>query len=139
VVLGTAAVRDPELVRALATAHPGTVVVAVDARDGWVATDGWTEVSQTSAVDLARSYAALPIFGVLYTDIARDGTRVGPNVEATARLAKESGVRVLASGGVGALEHLRALAAHEGIAGAIVGRALYDGAFTLEEAIAAAR
>jgi phosphoribosylformimino-5-aminoimidazole carboxamide ribotide isomerase len=139
VVLGTAAIREPELVRALAAAHPGAVVVAVDAKDGWVATDGWTSVSRTSAVELARSYAALPIFGVLYTDIARDGTGVGPNVEATARLARESGVRVIASGGVGSLAHLHALKAHEGIVGAIVGRALYDGAFRLEDAVAAAR
>jgi phosphoribosylformimino-5-aminoimidazole carboxamide ribotide isomerase len=139
VVLGTAAIREPELVRALAAAYPGAVVVAVDAKDGWVATDGWTSVSSTSAVELARSYAALPIFGVLYTDIARDGTGVGPNVEATARLARESGVRVIASGGVGSLAHLRALKAHEGIVGAVVGRALYDGAFGLEDAVAAAR
>jgi phosphoribosylformimino-5-aminoimidazole carboxamide ribotide isomerase len=139
VVLGTAAVRDPELVRALASEHPGVLIVAVDAKDGWIATDGWTEVSRVSAVDLARSLARLPIAGVLYTDVARDGTKRGPNVEATARLAREAGVRVVASGGVGSLDDLRALAAHAGIDAAIVGRALYDGVFTLTDAIDAAR
>jgi phosphoribosylformimino-5-aminoimidazole carboxamide ribotide isomerase len=139
VVLGTAAVRDPELVRALATENPGVVVVAVDAKNGWVATDGWTEVSRTSAIDLARDLARLPIAAVLYTDVARDGTRAGPNVEMTARLAREAGVSVIASGGVSSLDDLRALRAHPGIDAAIVGRAIYDGVFTVEEAQEAAR
>ncbi|HEY2517355.1 MAG TPA: 1-(5-phosphoribosyl)-5-[(5-phosphoribosylamino)methylideneamino] imidazole-4-carboxamide isomerase [Polyangiaceae bacterium] len=138
VVLGTAAVRDPELVRSLAIDHPGKVVLAVDAKDGWVATDGWEKTSQITAIDLARSFAGVPIGALLYTDVARDGTRVGPNVEATARLARDSGFPVIASGGVGALEHLRSLAEHPGIESAIVGRAIYDGAFSLEDGIAAA-
>jgi phosphoribosylformimino-5-aminoimidazole carboxamide ribotide isomerase len=138
VVLGTAAIRTPELVHALAKEHPNTVVVAVDAKDGWVATDGWTQVSQTSAVDLARSFASSPIAAVLYTDVARDGMRTGPNVDATARLAREAGVSVIASGGVGSVEDLRALAKHPGITHAIVGRALYEGSLTLEDAIRAA-
>ena len=136
IVLGSAAVKDPALVRALALAYPDTVVLAVDAKDGMVATEGWTEVSATSALDLVRSFADVPIGAVLYTDIARDGTGVGPNVEATARLAAASHVPVIASGGVGSLDHLRALAAR-GIPAAIVGRALYAGAFTLDEALAA--
>lgn len=135
VVLGSIAVRDPDLVRTLAHAHPSSVVVAVDAKDGMVATDGWTSVSQTSAVDLARAFASSPIAGFLYTDIARDGMRTGPNIDATARLAKE--VPVIASGGIGSLEDLRALAKHPGITHAIVGRALYDGSLTLEDALAA--
>lgn len=139
IVLGTAAVRDAELVRALATEHPGVVVVAVDAKDGWIATDGWTEVSRTSALDLARSLAAHPIAAVLYTDVSRDGTRTGPNVEMTARLARDAGVSVIASGGIGSLDDLRALKAHPGIDAAIVGRAIYDGVFTIEEAQAASR
>jgi phosphoribosylformimino-5-aminoimidazole carboxamide ribotide isomerase len=139
VVLGSAAVRDPELVRALATEHPLKVIVAVDAKDGMVATDGWTQTSTVSAVDLARSFADLKLGGVLYTDVARDGTRAGPNVEATARLAREARVSVIASGGVGTLEHLRELASEKIIDAVIVGRALYDGSFTLEEAIDAAR
>jgi len=135
VVLGTAAVRDRALVERLARAHPGRVVVAVDARDGVVAVEGWTEASTTRAVDLARALAPLPLGGILYTDIARDGTRSGPNVDATAELARACpGTAVLASGGVGSLEDLRALAAVGVIAGAIVGRALYEGSVRLEDA-----
>jgi len=137
VVLGSAAVADPGLVRSLANEHPGRVVVAVDARDGIVAVDGWTHATRVRAVDLVRSMAGVPLAGVLYTDVARDGTGVGPNVEGTAELAALGGVPVLASGGVGSLDHLRALAAR-GIGACIVGRALYEGAFTLDEAIEAA-
>jgi phosphoribosylformimino-5-aminoimidazole carboxamide ribotide isomerase len=138
VVLGTAAVRDPALVRALAAAHPGKVVLAVDAKDGVVATDGWEQTSGVTAIDLARSFAGVALAALLYTDVARDGTRTGPNVEATARLARESGFPVIASGGIGSLDDLRALKAHAGIESAIVGRALYEGAFSLEEAVTAA-
>jgi phosphoribosylformimino-5-aminoimidazole carboxamide ribotide isomerase len=137
VVLGSAAVSDPELVRALATEEPGRVVIAVDARDGYVAIDGWTQATRVRAVDLVRAMADVPLAGVLYTDVARDGTGVGPNIEATAELAALTRVPVIASGGVGSLDHLRALAAR-GVAACIVGRALYEGAFTLEEAIEAA-
>jgi len=139
VVLGTAAVRDPALVKDLAKAHPGRIILAVDAKDGMVATDGWTSVSQITAIDLAKSFASLPIAAVLYTDVARDGTRVGPNVAMTAKLAAESGLSVIASGGVGTLDHLRDLAKHPGIEFAIVGRAIYDGSVTLDAAIDAAR
>jgi phosphoribosylformimino-5-aminoimidazole carboxamide ribotide isomerase len=138
VVIGSAALADPELVRALAAAHPGRVVLAVDAKDGLVATDGWTKVSTATASEVVRAFAGAPLGAVLYTDVARDGTMSGPNVEMTARLAEQAHVPVIASGGVGTLDHLRALAKHPGIQGAIVGRALYEGAFTLEEAIAAA-
>jgi len=136
VVLGSAAVNDPDLVRSLAAQHPGAVVVAVDARDGFVAVDGWTKETRVRAVDLVRALADVPLGGVLYTDVARDGTRAGPNVDATAELAAATPVPVIASGGVGSLDHLRALASR-GIAACIVGRALYDGAFTLDEALAA--
>lgn len=140
VVLGTAAVKDRALVVALARANPGRVIVAVDAKDGMVAVDGWTETSEVRAVELARELAALPLGGILYTDIARDGTRSGPNVAATAELARACpGTAVLASGGVGTLDDLRALAAAGPIAGAVVGRALYDGSFRLEDAVAATR
>jgi phosphoribosylformimino-5-aminoimidazole carboxamide ribotide isomerase len=139
VVLGTAAVRDAELVRGLARDYPGTVVLAVDAKDGMVATDGWEKTSDVTATDLARSFAGSPLAAILYTDVARDGTRAGPNVDATARLARDAGFPVLASGGIGSLDDLRELAKHPGIVGAIVGRALYDGAFSLDDAIAAAR
>jgi phosphoribosylformimino-5-aminoimidazole carboxamide ribotide isomerase len=137
VVLGSAAVNDPALVRALATEHPGVVVLAVDAKDGLVATEGWTQATTKTALDLVRQFGDVPLGAVLYTDVARDGTGAGPNVEATARLAGAANVPVIASGGVGTLDHLRALAAR-GVHACIVGRALYEGAFTLEEAVRAA-
>jgi phosphoribosylformimino-5-aminoimidazole carboxamide ribotide isomerase len=138
-VLGTAAVKDPELVRALAKAHPGVVVVAVDAKDGFVATEGWTEVSRLAAADVVLALEGSPIAAVLYTDVARDGMGSGPNVPATAALAARSPFPVIASGGVSTTAHLEALAAIANIESAIVGRALYDGSLTIEEAIAAAR
>jgi phosphoribosylformimino-5-aminoimidazole carboxamide ribotide isomerase len=105
-----------------------------------VATDGWLEQSTRRAVDLVRELSALPLAAVLYTDIDRDGTEVGPNVEETARLWRETGVPVIASGGVGTLAHLSALCvAGEGVVAAIVGRALHERRFTLEQAVAAAK
>lgn len=139
VVLGTAAIRDPELVREAALAHPHRLVIALDAKNGQVATDGWLSVSSRTAIDVVRELSNLPIAAVLYTDISRDGTQVGPNIEATVELAKEGGLPVLASGGVGSLDHLRALAKHPEIAGAIVGRAIYEKVFTIEDAAKAAR
>lgn len=140
VVLGTAAIRDPELVRRAALTYPGRVIVAVDATGGFVATDGWLEVSERRAVDLVRDVGKLPIAAVLYTDIQRDGMETGPNIAETARLADETGVPVIASGGVGTLEHLSALArASQGIVAAIVGRALHEKRFTLAEAVRAAK
>jgi phosphoribosylformimino-5-aminoimidazole carboxamide ribotide isomerase len=139
VVLGTAAIRNPELVEQAAKKYPGRVIVAVDARAGFVATDGWLEKSERSAVSLVQELSRLPIAAVLYTDIERDGTEVGPNVPETARLADQTGVCVIASGGVGTLAHLEALAAAtRGIVGAIVGRALHEQRFSIAEAVAAA-
>ena len=137
VVVGTSAVKDPGFVRALADAHPAAVILAVDAKDGLVAIDGWTEASTLTAVDVARRFDGVAIDSLLYTDVSRDGMRVGPAVEASIRLARDSGRAVLASGGVGALDHLRALRGAAGVLGVIVGRALLDGAFTVDEAIAA--
>jgi phosphoribosylformimino-5-aminoimidazole carboxamide ribotide isomerase len=139
VVLGTAAIRDPDLIRTAASAYPGRIIVAVDARNGNVATDGWTDQSEKRAIDVVREFAELGLAAVLYTDIDRDGTEVGPNVDATALLAKDGGVPVIASGGVGKLEHLQSLAkAGPKVVGAIVGRALHEQRFSLEEAILAA-
>lgn len=140
VVLGTAAVADPELVRAAARRHPGRVILAVDAKDGYVATQGWQDVTSVRAPELARRFADEPIAELLYTDIERDGTEVGPNVKATEELARQSAVPVLASGGVGTLEHLQKLAAASRssggrIAGVVIGRALHERRFTLAEAI----
>ncbi len=139
VVLGTAAVKNPELVRELARAYPDVVVLAVDAKNGFVATDGWTETSAITAIDLVRALADVPIGAVLYTDVARDGTGTGPNVEATRALAEASPFPVIASGGVGTLAHLRALATIANVESVVVGRALYDGSLTLADAVAAAR
>jgi phosphoribosylformimino-5-aminoimidazole carboxamide ribotide isomerase len=140
VVLGTAAIRDPDLVRRSAEAYPHRVIVAVDARDGFVATDGWLGATGHRAADVVRAVSALPIAGILYTDIQRDGMETGPNVVETARLADETNAPIIASGGVGALDHLRDLArASSGIVAAIVGRALHEERFTLEAAVRAAR
>ena len=138
VVLGTAALRDPELLSAIAQEHPGRTIVAVDARAGRVATDAWRDQSDRLAVDLVKDLAALPLAAILYTDIERDGMEVGPNVNETARLAEQGGLPVIASGGVGTLEHLRALSGKPGIVAAIVGRAIHERRFSLEEAVAAA-
>ena len=138
VVLGTAAVRDPALVREAALRWPGQVVIALDAKEGKVALDGWEQLSARTALDVARDLAGLPVAAILYTDVARDGTQIGPNFAATAELAAAATCPVLASGGVGTLDHLRALSKIANVTGAIVGRALYEKAFTLDEAIAAA-
>jgi len=139
VVLGTAALKQPELIEQAALAFPGRIIIAVDARDGKVATAGWLDQSERLASDLVRELSKHALAAALYTDIDRDGTEVGPNIEATARLGRETSVPVIASGGVGTLAHLSSLArAGSGIVGAIVGRALHEGRFSLDEAVAAA-
>jgi phosphoribosylformimino-5-aminoimidazole carboxamide ribotide isomerase len=137
-VLGTAAIATPELVAQAAERFPNRIVVAVDARRGMVATAGWLDQSERRAIDLVRELAHLPLFAVLYTDIDRDGTELGPNVALTAQLGEDAGVPVIASGGVGTLGHLEALARRaktSGIVGAIIGRALHEKRFSLSEAI----
>lgn len=138
VVLGTRAVESPEFISEVAARCE--VVVALDARDGRVATRGWTHTTEHDVLDLARSCVGAGARAILYTDIARDGTGDGPNVEATARLAEAvPGVEIIASGGVGALSHLRALAARPSISSVVIGRALYERSFTLREALDVAR
>lgn len=138
VVLGTAAVKDPGFLEAACGRY--AIVVAVDARYGLVATDGWTEGSTIRAMDLASRAQRMGARAVLFTDIARDGTGEGPNVNATAALAREvMGLEVIASGGIGAVSHIRALAARTEITACVVGRALYDGTLSVSEAIAAGR
>lgn len=139
VVLGTAAVKDPALVERAANAHPGRIVIALDALDGKVAIEGWEEASDQSVLGLAQKLDPLPLAGILYTDIDRDGTEVGPNLERTSELARATRHPVIASGGVGTLDHVKALARTGGIHGAIIGRALHEGRFTLEDALDAAR
>jgi phosphoribosylformimino-5-aminoimidazole carboxamide ribotide isomerase len=133
VVLGTAAVRSPALVEEACRAHPGRVIVAVDARDGVVAVDGWTATSDVTAIELGQRAAGWGAAALLYTDVSRDGLHVGPNVEATAQLARAVSCEVIASGGVGSLDHLAHLRDAD-IAAVVVGRAIYDRRFTVEEA-----
>jgi phosphoribosylformimino-5-aminoimidazole carboxamide ribotide isomerase len=137
VVLGTAAAENTELVRSLATEHPHRVIIAVDADNGIVKTAGWTQASKITAVELSRSLSDVPLGGVLYTDVSRDGTQVGPNIEMTLAVQAATNAEVIASGGVGTLAHLEALR-DAGIKAVVVGRALYENAFTLEDAIRAA-
>lgn len=133
VVLGTAAVRAPALVEEACRAHPGRVIVAVDARDGVVAVDGWTHSGGVTAIELGQRAADWGAAALLYTDIARDGLRRGPNVDATAALARTVRCEVIASGGVGELDDLARLR-DAGIAAVVVGRALYDRRFTVADA-----
>lgn len=137
VVLGTAAVKQPALVEALCLDYPGKVVVAVDARDGVVAIEGWTQSGQVTALELGQRAASWGAAALLYTDVARDGTHGGPNVEATAELGQRLGCAVIASGGVSSLEDLARLR-DAGVAAVVVGRALYDRRFTAPQAVAVA-
>jgi len=138
VVLGTAAVRQPDLVRELCQAFPDRIIAAVDAKDGIVTVEGWTQTSTVRAEELGRRAADWGAAALLYTDVARDGTGFGPAVEATAALAAAVPVPVIASGGIGTLADVVALAA-AGIAMAVIGRALVERRFTLAEAVEAAR
>jgi len=137
IVLGTAALRDPELVRESARRHPGRVTVGIDARDGKVAVQGWLEASDVEARELARRFEDAGVAAIVYTDIARDGMLSGPNLDQTAALAEAVGIPVIASGGVGSEEDVRrsCALAGRGVAGLIVGRALYTGAVDLGRAL----
>ena len=137
VVIGTAALENPQFVRDMAAAYPGGIVVAVDAKDGMVATKGWADVSTTSAVDLARRFEDAGVAALLFTDVGRDGLLKGCNVEATVDLARAVDVPVIASGGVKGIAdiHLLALHARDGVEGVITGRALYDGRLDLSAAL----
>lgn len=137
VILGTAAVRDPDLVREAARAHPGQVAVGIDARGGRVAVQGWAEETDLDAVDLARRFEDAGVAALIYTDIDRDGAMAGPDVPGTAALARAVTIPVIASGGIASIEDLRALKACDTeLDGAISGRALYEGKLDLAEALA---
>ena len=140
VVIGTAALEDPDFVRAAARDFPGGIVVAVDAKDGLVATKGWAEVSTVTAVDLARRFEDAGVAALLFTDVGRDGLLKGCNVEATVDLARAVDIPVIASGGVKGLADIHVLALHakDGVEGVITGRALYDGRLDLAAALAVA-
>jgi phosphoribosylformimino-5-aminoimidazole carboxamide ribotide isomerase len=140
VVMGTAALKDPEFVKDMAREFPGGIVVAVDARDGMVATEGWAEVSDVGIVEMARRFEDAGVASLLFTDIGRDGMLKGCNIDATVELARQTNLPVIASGGVKGLDDIRMLALHadEGIEGVITGRALFEGRLDLAAAIAMA-
>ena len=137
VILGTVAVENPDLVREAARAFPNQVAVGIDARNGRVATKGWAEKTDVMVTDLAKSFEDAGVAAIIYTDIMRDGAMGGPNIEATADLARAISIPIIASGGVSSLADLKALKATNIISGAISGRALYDGAIDLSEALKA--
>lgn len=136
VIIGTKAVKEPAFVTEACKAFPGAVIVGLDAKNGLVATDGWAEVSDIQATELAKRYEQDGVSSIVYTDIARDGMMQGVNIEATVAMAQASGLKVIASGGVTNMDDIRALkaVADAGILGAITGRAIYEGELDLAEA-----
>ena len=140
IVIGTAALKDPEFVRTMARTWENGIVVAVDAKDGMVATEGWADVSDVPVHDMARRFEDAGVASLLFTDIGRDGLLTGCNIDATLDLARRTDMPVIASGGVKGLDdiHVLSLHAHEGIEGVITGRALYDGRLDLAAALAMA-
>ena len=138
VVMGSAALKNPEFVKDMARTWEGGIVVAVDAKDGMVATEGWADVSDVPVVDLARRFEDAGVASLLFTDIGRDGLLNGVNIDATLDLARRVDIPVIASGGVKGLDdiHILSVNAHEGIEGVITGRALYEGRLDLAAAIA---
>jgi phosphoribosylformimino-5-aminoimidazole carboxamide ribotide isomerase len=141
VILGTAAVRDPELVKTACWSFPGQIVVGIDARGGLVAVEGWAETSELAAAELARRYEDCGVAAIVYTDIDRDGILSGLNIEATLDLARAISIPVIASGGLGSIADVRRLLERDAaiLEGAITGRALYDGRLDAAEALAAIR
>jgi len=138
VIIGTEAIRNPQLVRDACKAFPGQIVVGIDARDGFVAIEGWSETTRTKATDLAKQFEDCGVAAINFTDIHRDGMQTGPNIEETRRLAEAISIPVVASGGVSTLEDIRNLIPLEavGVTGVITGRALYSGTLKLKDAIA---
>jgi phosphoribosylformimino-5-aminoimidazole carboxamide ribotide isomerase len=140
IVIGTEAVRNPRLVEEACRLFPGRIVVGIDARHGMVAIEGWTEVTQTPATELARRFENCGVAAINFTDIARDGMETGPNIEATRLIAEAVAIPVVASGGVSSLDDIRRLMQLEpwGVVGVITGKALYTGRLSLREALAVA-
>jgi phosphoribosylformimino-5-aminoimidazole carboxamide ribotide isomerase len=138
VIIGTAAQRNPALVKDACSRFPGRIVVGIDAKNGMVAVQGWAEVTDCTAADLARKFEGFGVSAIIYTDISRDGMLQGPNLEATRALAEAVAIPVIASGGVSRLEDIKNLMAIEksGVTGVITGKAVYTGAIKLAEAIA---
>lgn len=138
VIIGTAAHRNPELVKEACKRFPGRIVVGIDAKNGMVAVQGWAEVTGVTATELAKKFEGFGVSAIVYTDISRDGMLQGPNIEATRALAESINIPVIASGGLSSLRDIENLMAVEsaGISGAITGKAIYSGAIDLAEAIA---
>ena len=141
VIIGTAAVRDPALVKDAARTHPGRVAVGLDARDGKVAVEGWAATSELSALDIARRFEDAGVAAIIYTDVSRDGMLKGLNLDATVALADAVSIPVIASGGLASIDDVRALLEPRArkLQGAIAGRALYDGRLDAAEALALLR
>ena len=141
VIIGTAAVKTPGFLHDACGAFPGHVMVALDARDGKVAVEGWSKMTRHEVIDLAKKFEDYGVEAIIYTDIGRDGMLTGINIEATVRLARELSVPVIASGGITDLKDIEALCAveSEGIVGAITGRALYEGTLDFAQALVTAR
>ncbi len=142
VILGTAALRDPDLVKTAARALPGQIVVGIDAKDGMVAVEGWAETSDMTAIELAKTFEGCGVAALIVTDIARDGMKTGVNTAFTGSIAEAVSIPVIASGGVASVQDIHDLRAYAGvrrIAGTILGRAIYDGDLGPEEALQAAR
>lgn len=137
VVMGTEAIRNPKLVKDACKEFPGQIVVGIDARNGWVAIEGWTKTTQIKAVDLAIQFEDSGVAAINFTDIHRDGMQTGPNIEETRRLAEAVNIPVVASGGISSIEDIQNLIPLEtiGVVGVIIGRALYSGSLKLKEAI----
>lgn len=137
VIIGTEAIRNPKLVKDACKEFPGQIVVGIDARNGWVAIEGWTKTTQIKAVDLAIQFEDSGVAAINFTDIHRDGMQTGPNIEETRRLAKAVNIPVVASGGISSIEDIQNLMLLEtvGVVGVITGRALYSGSLKLKDAI----
>ncbi len=141
VILGTVALKNPELVEGASKKYPGKIAVGIDAKDGKAAVEGWTELSTRTPVEIAKSFSHLPLAAIIYTDIQRDGMQTGVNIESTRILAESIDIPVIASGGVATLDDIRALLPLEpsGVIGVITGRAIYAGTLDLAEAITLAK
>ena len=135
VIMGTAAVKDAEMLKEFCKVYPNKLILGVDCLDGYVKTDGWLESSKLKPEELVENFEGMQLAGLIYTDISRDGMMSGPNIESTLSLSHKTDLPIIASGGVSSLEHIRELSSSSRIHGVICGRALYEEKFTLEEAI----
>ena len=137
VIIGTEAIKSPDLVKNACSEFPEQIVVAIDARKGMVAINGWTQTTRIAAIDLAKRFEDCGVAAIIFTDIYRDGTQSGPNIEETKRLAESISIPVIASGGVSTIEDIKNLLPLKnfGVSGVVTGRALYEGTLNLKEAI----